>query len=138
QTEEADHIRKILLAVADPSRRALRFQAYLTPFFAVPLESLAACADLPPNHPLIARLFEWKALADAKEHHRLFGAILDESGIIRREIFAKESERELTNYLHIFEILLEAAQQTRATLDELIHLLSAFIEGRSLPEGENG
>jgi exodeoxyribonuclease V beta subunit len=138
QTEEAKNIRRVLLAIADPSRRALRFQAYLTPFFAVPIEALPACADLPPNHPLIARLFDWKALADAKQHHRLFSAILDESGIIRREIFTQESERELTNYLHIFEILLEEAQNTRATLDELIRLLSAFIEGRRLPEGENG
>lgn len=138
QTDEAAHIRDLLLAIADPHRRSARFRAWLSPFFAVPLDSLAGCLDLPASHPHVLRLFDWKALADAKDYSRLFNRIIEDSGIIKRELFLDGSERALTDYLHIFEILLEEASRSRATIDELIHSLSAFIADRRLPEGVNG
>ncbi len=138
QTGEARDVRSLLLAIADPHRRERRFRAWQTPFFAVPLESLLDCRDLPGTHPLVETLFVWKALADAKEYHRLFTSIIDGSGIVERELFSKAGERELTNYLHIFELLLEEANRTRATLGELIAVLSSFIEQRRFPEGEEG
>jgi exodeoxyribonuclease V beta subunit len=57
---------------------------------------------------------------------------------VERELFSKAGERELTNYLHIFEVLLEEASRTRATLGELIATLASFIEQRRFPEGEEG
>jgi exodeoxyribonuclease V beta subunit len=127
-----------LLAIADPHRRDRRFRAWQTPFFAVPLESLVDCRDLPGTHPLVETLFVWRALADAKEYNRLFTSIIDDSGIVERELFSKAGERELTNYLHIFEVLLEEASKTRATLSELIATLASFIDQRRFPEGEEG
>ena len=56
-----------------------------------------------------------------------------ESGILRREIFFAEGERELTNYLHVFELLLEHARRTRATLRDLVHALSGLIDKTRLP-----
>ena len=41
---------------------------------------------------------------------RLFESIVCESGVLRREIFFADGERELTNYLHVFELLLEHAR----------------------------
>ena len=128
QTDEAREIRTLLLAVDDPGDRARRLAAWLTPFFALPLEEVERARDLPAAHPFIARLQAWKALAEAREFERLFESIVSLSGILRREIFFAEGERDLTNYLHVFELLIEQARRTRATLRDLVHTLSGLID----------
>jgi exodeoxyribonuclease V beta subunit len=138
QTHEARAIRDLLLGVEDPSNRSRRLRAWLTPFFELRLEELATLDDVPAAHPLMRRLYEWKALADGKDYARLFTRILEESGIARRELFVGESERALTNYLHLFELLLESAGRKPPTLGELVAHLDALIEARELPVGENG
>ena len=74
-----------------------------------PLAALPDLADLPDSHPLLKRLIDWNALAGNHRFETLFSRILDDSGVIRRELFLKDDERALTNYLHIFEVLLEDA-----------------------------
>ena len=138
QTREAQDIRAVLAAIAEPGRRSRRIHAWRSPFFAAPLEALAACSDLPATHPFMERLLTWKELAEAKDYDRLFVRIVEDSGIIERELFLEDSERELTNYLHIFEILQEEASRSKGTLQELLYTLTAFIEQRRLPEGEDG
>jgi len=133
QTDEAREIRTLLLAVDDPGDRARRLAAWLTPFFALPLQEVERARDLPVSHPFLARLQAWKALAEAREFERLFERIVVDSGIVRREIFLAEGERELTNYLHVFELLLELARRTRATLRDLCHALSGLIDRSRLP-----
>lgn len=138
QTEEAAAISTLLSAIAAPEITSRRVRAWMGPFFAIPLESLPSCLELPATHPLLERLHGWRALAQEKRFGVLFNRILEESGILRRQLFFEDSERELTNYSHIFELLLEEATRTHATLEELLHTLSAFIEQRRAPEGENG
>ena len=138
QTREAEDIADLLQAVEEPQDRSRRFKAWLTPFFGVTLSDLESLGDLPGNHPLMQRLFDWKALADAKDYARLFSRILEESGVVRRELFLKESERELTNYLHVFELLLEQAGRSNASLRDLIRSLCAYIDKDILPEGQEG
>jgi len=128
QTDEAREIRTLLLSVDDPGDRARRLAAWLTPFFALPLEEVERARELPAVHPFVARLQTWKALADAREFERLFESIVSLSGVLRREIFFAEGERELTNYLHVFELLIEQARRTRATLRDLVHTLSGLID----------
>ncbi|HEX3345846.1 MAG TPA: UvrD-helicase domain-containing protein, partial [Polyangiaceae bacterium] len=128
QTDEAREIRTLLLAIEDPGDRARRLAAWLTPFFALPLEEVERARDLPVAHPFVARLQAWKALGDAREFEQLFERIVSQSGILRREIFFAEGERELTNYLHLFELLVEQARRTRATLGDLVHALSGLID----------
>jgi exodeoxyribonuclease V beta subunit len=138
QTPEAEHIKNVLAAIDDPHDRSRRYLAWLTPLFDVPLEDLERCADVPGSHPLMRRLFEWKACADRKQYETLFSRIVEESGILRREVFFKDSERELTNYLHIVEVLLEEVSRRRCTLRELILVLRGFIDenaGRLPPGG---
>jgi exodeoxyribonuclease V beta subunit len=138
QSEEAAHVLDLLLAVDDPHDRSRRYQAWITPFFDVRLDDLPACSDLPGTHPLVARLFDWRALAEAKEYERLFSAIVEESGIARRALFEGDAERALTNVLHIFELLLDEVSRTRPSLRELTGTLQSYVEARSLPRRENG
>ena len=150
QTDEAHHIRAVLSAIDDPHSQSRRYQAWITPFFGLQLDELAACEELPGTHLLIERLFRWKALAEHKDYEQLFTRIVEDSGLVRRARFASArmdeddegallvDDRELTNYLHIFELLLEQVNRTRSTLRELVLTLSAFIERRAAPEGESG
>ncbi len=138
QTEAARDVVVLLRAVEDPDERVRRLDAWLTPFFAVPLERLDACRDLPPDHPLIALLARWRELAEAQRWTALFRAMLEESGATRRELFAGASARRLTDYQHIFEVLLDETHRGHRSLPQLVHRLSAFIEGRESPLGESG
>ena len=138
QTQEAKDVRSLLSAVAEPHDRARRLRAWLSPFFAVPLADLRRCLSLPGSHPLLATLFELRSLADEKRWARFFAAVLSETGIIQRELLLSDSERELTNYLHILEILLDDALQSKGTLTDLLQTLTAYVDGRRLPEGEDG
>jgi exodeoxyribonuclease V beta subunit len=133
QTDEARDVRTLLRAIEDPLDRARRFAAWLTPFFGLSLAALEDARDLPSSHPHVARLAAWKALADAREYGRLFESIVRDSGILRREIFFEDGERELTNYLHVFELLLEHARRTRGTLRELCLEVHGLIEKTRRP-----
>ncbi|HYL59645.1 MAG TPA: UvrD-helicase domain-containing protein, partial [Candidatus Acidoferrales bacterium] len=136
-TPEAANILDALRGVLEPGARSRRLKAWTTPFFAVPYAELHRVADPPPSHPLLERLYQWKALADAERFADLFDAMLHRSGLVNRELFLSDSERELTNYLHIFEILLEKALGKRLALAEVIDLLASYIAGWALPGGDD-
>ncbi len=133
QSEEAGDLAILLSAIADPSDRARRFSAWLTPFFGLPLSGIERARDLPPSHPFVARLLEWKALADARELGRLFESVLRESGVVRREIFFGRGERTLTNLQHLIEFLTERAESGHKTLDDLVNELVGLRTRRRTP-----
>ncbi len=138
QTDEARDIRHLLAAIDAPQDRDRRLRAWLGPFFTVPLDELPRCLSLPGSHPLLTTLFELKAMAEEKRWARFFSASLAKTGIIQRELLLADSERELTNYLHIFEILLDEAIRSKGTLSDVLRTLVEFIDGRRLPEQEDG
>ncbi len=135
QTDEAREIRTLLAAIVDPGDRAARLAAWMTRFFALPLEDLerARCRLVATLHAYLARLEAWKTLADARHFEHLFQSIVRDSGVVRREIFFADGERELTNTLHIFELLLEQARRAPGTLRDLLLLLGGLVDGSRLP-----
>jgi exodeoxyribonuclease V beta subunit len=137
QTSEAREIRDVLAAVDQLDDAGLRGRAWITPFFDVPLAALPELADLPDSDPLIERLTAWNDLASRRRFETLFARILDESGVIRRELFLTDSERALTNYLHLCEILLEEARATGCGLADLVTTLTAYINETRTPPGED-
>ena len=137
KTREAGHVLDVLRAVAQPQRRSNRYKAWSTPFFGVKLRHLPGLDDVPSSHPLMARLLEWKTLAEQERFANLFSAMLHGSGLAARELLLADSPRELTNYEHIFEILLERALVERPGLSQLIEMLANWVDGDDLPPGEN-
>ena len=78
-----------------PTTPRRRVAAWLTPFFGLPLEDVERARELPGDAPLRWRgSAGWKALADARDFGRLFESIVRESGIVRREIFFADGERD--------------------------------------------
>lgn len=136
QTAEAAQVRDLLAGIADPRHRSARFRAWQTRFFGVSLADLPALAELPETHPLVARLYEWKALATRLAYEELFSRIITDSGIVERELFLQPSERGLTNYLHLFELLLEQVINSRCELHELVHRLQSWMDNITETAGD--
>jgi exodeoxyribonuclease V beta subunit len=137
KTREAGHILDVLRAVAEPHRRSHRLKAWSTPFFGVALRDLPGLEEADPAHPLMARLLQWKALGDERRFAELFSAMLHESGMAARELLLADSQRELTNYEHVFEILVERALSSAPDLFDLIQMLASWVDGDDLPPGES-
>jgi len=137
QTDEAHNLYKLLCAIDKPGEPGLRMSAWLTPFFGLPLAELQAWREAGESHPLVALLFEWRRLAESLAWSRFFDAIMTDSGLIRRLIFTG-SERALTNYLHLSELLLADTHLRPITLADLTRGLKARIDGRKMPEGRDG
>jgi exodeoxyribonuclease V beta subunit len=133
QTQEAKDLRALLSAIDEPDDPARRVAAWLTPFFGLPLAEVERARGLPMAHPLLARLYAWKALADARDFDRLFQSVIRDSGFVRRELFFADGERDLTNILHLLEVLTEYARGGRVTLRDLVQELSGLIAKTRLP-----
>ncbi len=137
QTTQAGDVYRLLCAIDEPTDPAVRLAAWLTPFFGIPLSELPAWKEAGESHPFATMLHDWKRLADDQAWSKLFETIISESGLVRRLIFEGD-ERALTNYLHLFELLMAQAHARPVTLGELTRSLKAQIEGRKLPEGKEG
>ncbi len=125
-SSEATEVFELLVGIAEPDRASARLRAWQTRFFDVPVAELPALTSLADTHPLIAPLWEWHALAADHRYEELFSAILMDSGVLERELFADTSERSFTNFVHIFEILLAEVNRSRGSLGELIQKLGAW------------
>lgn len=137
QTLEAQDLYDLLAALADPTDRSRRLKALHTPFFAYSLADLPALADSASTADGWPVLEKWHGLAQAQQWGKLFSSILDESGLPQRLLFASDSEREITNYRHLCEILLEMASAHRYSIEELAQALRNAIDKTELPDGED-
>jgi len=134
QTSQAKDVLDLLRAIAEPDDRTRRARAFLTPFFSLDLADLAHRPDA--EDPLLLRLFEWRELAFTGDFGALFARVLAQSGIVSREICLSRSERALTNYLHIFEVMQEVAARTHADLRGLVETLGGYVNGTRRPPGD--
>lgn len=138
RTAEAGHVATLLAALAEPEDRAARMQVWLTPFFGAQLAALAAAPEPGAAHPLCTRLESWRALADGRAYEQLFARILDDSGVARRLRFAPNGARRLTNYRHLFDVLLAEGARRRPPIAELRAWLDAVAGGHRTAPGEEG
>jgi len=122
---------------ADPHDPAKRLRAWLTPFFAVSLAELPAAAA-GADQPLIDRLLAWHAAAEGGDLAELFGRILDDSGLARRELFAGEAMRRLTNFQQLFELLAVDAARAARPLGDVARRLAGLVAKLVIPEPEEG
>ncbi len=125
QSREAAYILDVLRGIDEPGRRSKRLKAWASPFFDVYYDDLARLDDERNSQPMLDRLFEWRALAEAERFADLFDTLLHQSGLVERQLLLSDGRRELTNYEHIFEILTQQASRHGISLAEIIDLLDA-------------
>ena len=135
-TVEAREVLDLLRAIADPEDHTARARAWITAFFGLSLPDLAACEELPPGHPLLRLLYDWKGLAETDSLEAMLARVVADSGIVCRQLFLQQTERSLTNYLHVLEVLQAEAARSRATLRELAQTLGAYIIEARKPPGQ--
>jgi exodeoxyribonuclease V beta subunit len=128
RTREAREVLEVLRALADRHDRNLTTRALLGPFFGVPLRELPAAHAIDSGHPLSRRLTRWAGLAAEGRIAALFTAMLEGSGLSRRELYLHQGERALVNYRHLLELLLALAIERRLHVGELALELSRRIE----------
>jgi exodeoxyribonuclease V beta subunit len=138
ESPEAAEVLAVLRAIAEPEDRNLRAQALLTGFFALDVTGAAACLDLGLAAQPMQLLLRFATLAAQGDIPTLFASLIDDSGIVRREVFAHASERTLTNVTHVLEILQAEWARSHAPLPELADLLDAFIRGTQKPPSREG
>lgn len=138
QTKEARDVLDVLRAIEEPQDRSLRLRGWGSRFFAVRYEDLPTLGDVPDSHPLNERLYKWSSMSEGGHFAELFDSLIHESGLAERELLLSRGERELTNFLHIMEVLLERAIADRLSLGGIIELLEDYIAGRSEPPGPDG
>ncbi len=130
-TDEAKDVLDVLRALVAPRDRRARLRAYATAFFAVPLEHLADAAELSATHG-VRRAFErLLELSRRRELAPLLRAMVDETGLAQRELYLHASERRLTNYLHVVEVLLHLSHRGRLSLRDLTEHLAELVSGRA-------
>ncbi|MEM6955069.1 MAG: UvrD-helicase domain-containing protein [Myxococcota bacterium] len=130
ETAEARGMLAMLRAVADPHVASAKLRAWMTAFFDVPVESLAAALAAEPDHPWNLRLQRWHRRALRREAG-LLNALLRESGLTRR-LLMRGKMRALTNYEHLAEVL-EGELGASMRLEDAASLLEALIDGRAHP-----
>ena len=138
ESPEAAEVLTVLRAIAEPEDRNLRAQALLTGFFDLDVTGAAACLDRGPGAAQAQLLLHFATLARQGDIPALFASMIDDSGIVRREVFAQASERTLTNITHVLEILQAQWARSHAPLPELADLLDAFMRGTQKPPGQEG
>ncbi len=130
KSREAAHVRDLLRAVADPRDPAKRLRAWLTPFFGLSLGDLPAAAAAGADHPLHARLLRLARRRRPAPLARLYPRILDESGVLLRELFLGESARRLVNYRHLFEVAGRPGHAASPRpLGDVVRRLAALCDG---------
>jgi exodeoxyribonuclease V beta subunit len=137
QTDEAHDVLDMLRAVAAPNNRSYRLKAWATPFFAVPMRELAKLVEPEPSDPLMARLAKWHGLANDGDFAELFDSLLEDSGLAARQLFGAPNLRELTNYEHLFELILEESMREGWSIADIIDRLAAYVGEYRLPSGED-
>jgi exodeoxyribonuclease V beta subunit len=128
ETREAAELAAVLDAIATPRDRSARMRALRTRFFDVPWAELMRVVDAPDHHPLIARLFDWAALAVRREYEVLFRRLVEDSAFAERALVLGGGERAIVNTWHLIELLLEEVARSRCNLDELVTRLRRWID----------
>ena len=135
ETREAHELADVLAAVAAPRDRSARMRALRTRYFDVAWGDLMRVVDAPDHHPLIARLFDWAALASKRAYESLFRRVVEDSRFAERALVLGGGERAIINTWHLIELLLEEVGRSRADLHELVTQLRRWItDGSELPD----
>ncbi|MAD60847.1 MAG: hypothetical protein CMH49_04915 [Myxococcales bacterium] len=138
QGSEAREIYYLLQSLVDPHDRGARLRAFTTPFFGISWSTIYNYSTLAPGDEKLERLLKWHHLACDGQYTELFYELIHHSGLSERELFFAESERELTNYLHIFEILLSITAKDPMTPAELTQYMGRMLNGlESAPGSED-
>lgn len=124
-SREALEISFVLRYLAGPGEQSLK-KMLMTRFFDNTPENLCGELELSGKDSLKKVLDRWQLWAKKRQWPPLFHSLLSETGIWKRHQQTGPRERQLTNYLHIFENLYTAARGQKLSIQELALLLLSY------------
>lgn len=134
QSEEAEEIERLLLAVAAPSREGLVRAALATVLLGVDAGRLAAWADDDTGwSERPDRFHDDHLLLCDQGFMAMWRRLLRREGVVARVLARPDGERRLTNYRHLAE-LLQAAEHAESL--DATGLARHIARQRGCPEGE--
>jgi exodeoxyribonuclease V beta subunit len=133
ETPEASEILDVLRALCAPEDRGLRARALLTRIFALDLPEVAAAAELGATAGPTQLMLHLAARARTTDIPALFASLVEDTGVLRRELFANAGERGLTNFTHVLELLQAEWARRHASLPELVDRLASYVHGTGTP-----
>lgn len=120
-TPEAESLRHILLAVESPASLSLMLNALQTPVFGQNAQELSTLRDDTDRLSLFVERFQqWHEYWQRDGFVVMWRRLLDEQKTIARLAGQITGERQITNYLHLGELLHRQATEAHCGPDELL------------------
>jgi exodeoxyribonuclease V beta subunit len=135
-SREADELRRVLMAVAEPGRDDMVRAALGTELLGVTGEALYALRE--DDAGWAAELDAFQRFHQAWREHgfaRMFRELVTERGVSHRLLTHEDGERRLTNLLHLGELLQDEAARHPRGLDALVQWMAARAADPR-PQGE--
>jgi exodeoxyribonuclease V beta subunit len=126
-SEEAQQVKLLLDALFRPQELASFRMALLTKFFALSPVELAQADEIPLRHPARTLFQRLAAAAQNQAWAELFGALVEETGLLAPKPDDFKAERRLANYRAIFAALQHTAYADNLDLPMLASWLAAKI-----------
>jgi exodeoxyribonuclease V beta subunit len=136
ESDEAQDVLLVLPAIVDPTRRDLLRRAFASALLGTDATDVVELdRDATSLDGWVERLQRWHTLWVERGFMRMIRAFLDETGVPRRLLAHPGGERQLTNYLHLFELMHRASMEEHLGPAALLSWLSEQrLETRGTPE----
>ena len=139
QSREALNLKYLLNSLTNPDDISSFKKALLTDFFGIELKDVNGYAELGVESELKLVFEKWVMLAEKREWSKLFQSALFDTGMALRLVKNEketliDSERAITNYRHIFEILEKEATAKRFDVYKLSEHLTGLINNSIFTE----
>ncbi|HTL51545.1 MAG TPA: UvrD-helicase domain-containing protein, partial [Planctomycetota bacterium] len=122
-SEEAVQLLYVLQAIEQPGDRQRVCKALLTRVFGYRPDDLVNFGGFAPGHRVPALLTRWADWAEARRWSRLFASILEETGVLDRDLAAPDGDRRVTNLKQLTEYLCAQAYGRKLSLSGVIRAL---------------
>lgn len=127
QSDEAFELIYLFRAIESGNDESALKKALLTPFFKISVNELNRYNNLLPTHP-VKKLFEnWYRYVLFRKWPQLFQSIIEDTGLIVRELQNPDGERKLTNYRHILQNLEELASTKNLDFAGIVNCLENYL-----------
>lgn len=127
-TAEAETTMHVLRALVQPGNLMVQFNALASPLFGLNADELESLRhDEQGLSQWSERFFEWHDLSITRGFIAAWRRLLDQLDVVSRLTRRITGERQVTNYLHLGELLHRQAVTTHAGPDHLLRWLEACI-----------
>lgn len=126
QSDEAMELLFLFRCIEAPDDESSVKKGLLTPFFGIAVEDLHNYDNINSAHPLKILIGKWHEYALYGKWPLLFQSIIEDSGLLVRELQKSGSERRLTNYRHIVQNLEQTAYERSLDFTGIINCLESL------------